>query len=144
MQNISNTDFDVAIKIDSPLVGTDATTSQGLMVFDDNQDYITFALTTDGTSVGLKAATVLAGAATTVLNDRQLAQYQNPMYLRMSRTGSAYVAYYSIDGLNWTQATSFTYTRVPVSIGPFASNYNDTSANAVPVVMAVNWFDVQQ
>jgi hypothetical protein len=32
----------------------------------------------------------------------------------------------------------------PTAIGPFASNYNDTPANAVPVVMSVNWFDVQQ
>jgi hypothetical protein len=29
-------------------------------------------------------------------------------------------------------------------VGPFASNYSSTPANAVPVVMSVNWFDAQQ
>ena len=66
------------------------------------------------------------------------------MYLRLTKTGSAYVALYSFDGINFTQAASFTDTAAPTAIGPFASNYNDTPANAVPVVMSVNWFDVQQ
>jgi hypothetical protein len=42
------------------------------------------------------------------------------------------------------QAASFTDSVAPSEIGPFASNYNDTPANAVPVVMSVSWFDVQQ
>jgi hypothetical protein len=114
------------------------------MVLADDRDYLTFALTTDGTRIGLKANTVSGGVASTVLDDSAFSQYQNPMYLRLTRTGSAYAAFYSIDGMNWVQAASFTYTTVPTSIGPFASNYNDTPANTVPVVMSVNWFDVQQ
>ena len=55
---------------------------------------------------------------------------------------STYTAYYSVDGVVWTQATSFIDNRVPTSIGPFAGNYNRTPAKAVPVVMAINWFDV--
>ena len=66
------------------------------------------------------------------------------MYLRLTKAGSAYVALYSVDGVNWTQAASFTDTTAPTSIGLFASNYNETPANAAPVVMSVNWFDVQQ
>lgn len=144
VQTIVNGDFDVAIKIDSPLVASDAGTSQGLMLLANNTNYITFALTTDGTRVGLKANTVVNGAAATVLEDADLTQYQAPMYLRMAKKGSAYVAYYSVDGTNWTQAASFTYSMVPTTIGPFASNYNDAPEKAVPVVMAVNWFDVQE
>ena len=48
MQTIGNEDFDVAIKIDSPLFATDENTSQGLMVLSDSQNFITFALKTDG------------------------------------------------------------------------------------------------
>jgi hypothetical protein len=144
VQPIGGEDFDVAIKIDSPLYASDANTSQGLMVLADDHDYLTFALTTDGTRIGLKAYTVSGGVATTVLDDAAFSPYQNPIYLRLTRTGSAYVAFYSIDGVSWTEATSFTYTTAPTSIGPFASNYNDTPANSVPVVMSVNWFDVQQ
>jgi hypothetical protein len=144
VQTIGMEDFDVAIKIDSPLFATDGNTSQGLMILSGSKDFITFALTTDGTKIGLNARTVTGGAATTVLNDTDFSQYQNPMYLRVTKAGNAYVAFYSVDGANWTQAASFPDDTNFSSIGPFASNYSSTPANAAPVVMSVNWFDVQQ
>src|SRR5271170_941430 len=69
VQPIGNDDFDVSIKIDSPIVGTDAGTTQGLMVLADDQDFITFALVTDGTNISLTAHTVSGGVATTVFDD---------------------------------------------------------------------------
>ncbi|HTZ58968.1 MAG TPA: hypothetical protein VMB49_12755, partial [Acidobacteriaceae bacterium] len=59
-----------------------------------------------------------------------------------NRQGSTYTAYYSVDGVVWTQATIFTDSRVPTLVGPFAGNYNQTPARAAPVVMAINWFNV--
>jgi hypothetical protein len=144
VQTIGSENFDVAVKIDSPLFATDGNTSQGLMILSESEDFITFALTTDGTKIGLNARRVTGGVATTVLDDTDFSQYQSPMYLRVTKAGSAYVAFYSVDGANWTQAASFTDTTSFTSIGPFASNYNDTPANATPVVMSVNWFDVLQ
>jgi len=144
VQEIGNQDFDVSIKIDSPLFAADADTNQGLMVLADNEDFVTFALTTDGNNVGLSVHTVVGGVATTQLEDTDFSQYQNPMYLRLSRTGSGYVALYSVDGVSWAQAASFTYLSRSTAIGPYASNYNENPAKAVPVVMSVNWFDVQQ
>ncbi len=144
VQAIGNQDFDVSIKIDSPLVAADADTSQGLMLLADNEDFVTFALTTDGNNIGLSVHTVIRGVASTILEDTDFSQYQNPMYLQLIRTGSAYVAQYSVDGASWTQAASFTYLTPPTAIGPYASNYNQNPVNAVPVVMSVNWFDVQQ
>jgi hypothetical protein len=144
VQTIGGENFDVSIKIDSALVPTDANTSEGLMVLHKNESFMTFSLTTDGTKIGLRVQTTTAGVENTVLNDTDFSAYQNPMYLRLTRTGSAYVALYSVDGTNWLQASSFTDTDVPIQIGPFASNYNDTPANAVPVVMSVSGFDVQQ
>jgi len=143
VQAIGDENFDVSIKIDSPVVATDASTSQGLILLADSQDFITFALTTDGTNIGLKAYSVANGAATAALDDVNFSQYQNPMYLRLTRTSSTYMAYYSGDGANWTLATSLTYAKAPTSIGPFAGNYNSTPANTVPVVMSVNWFNTQ-
>jgi Chitobiase/beta-hexosaminidase C-terminal domain/Bacterial Ig-like domain (group 2) len=144
VQAIGDEDFDVAVKIDSPLVASDGNTSQGVMVLSGNGNFITYALTTNGTSIGLSARMVAGGVATKVLDDTDFSQYQNPMYLRVTKAGSAFVALYSLDGTNWTQAASFTDVTKFTSIGPFASNYNDTPANATPVVMSVNWFDVLQ
>ena len=144
VQAIGDENYDVAIKIDSPLFAGDANTTQGLMVLSDSQNFITFALETDGSKIGLSAHTVTSGVASTVFEDQDLSQYQNPMYLRLTRNNSTYVAFYSTDGISWTQAATFTDTRTMTWIGPFAGNHNDTPANAVPVVMSANWFDVQQ
>jgi Bacterial Ig-like domain (group 2)/Fn3 associated len=144
VQEIGNQNFDVSMKIDSPLIAADADTGEGIMVLADNEDFVTFALTTDGNNVGLSVHTVIRGVAATMLEDTDFSQYQNPMYLRLSRTGSAYVAQYSVDGVSWAQAASFTYLTPATAIGPYASNFNANPAKAVPVVMSVNWFDVEQ
>ena len=143
VQAIGNQDFDVAIKIDSPLVATDGNTSQGLMVLAGNGDFLTFALTTDGTRVGLKAHTVSAGVATAVLDDSAFSQYRNPAYLRLSRKGTAYVAFYSVDAENWIQVSAFKDNIATTAIGPFASNSDEVPAKTVPVVMSANWFEVK-
>ena len=144
LQAIGNQDFDIAIKIDSPIVATDGDTSQGLMVFCDEGDYVTFALVTDGSRIGLRASTVMRGTATDVLNDTDLSQYQNPMYLRLTRDQGGYTAFSSTDGESWDHAASFAYAVAPTAVGPFASNHGSTPATAVPVVMSVNWFGVRQ
>ena len=142
VQPIGDVDFDVSIKIDSPIVAAEAGTSQGLMVLADDKDFITFALTTDGKNISLSAHTVTNGVAATVFNDAVFHEYQSPMYLRITRAGSVYNTYYAVDGNVWTLAASFRDTSVPTSIGPFAGNYNSTPARAVPVVMSINWFDI--
>src|ERR1700722_14605637 len=142
VQPIGNEDFDVSIKIDSLIVATAAGTSQGLMVLADEQNFITFALMTDGTNISLTAHKVSGGVAATVSNVVSFNEYHNPMCLRLTRAGNTYTAYYSVDGVVWTQAASFVDNSVPTLIGPFAGNYSRTPANAVPVVMAINWFDV--
>jgi len=142
VQPIGDQNFDVAIKIDSPIVATDAGTSQGLMVLADNENFITFALVTNGTNLALSVQTVTFGNVATVFEEASFNEYQNPICLRITRAGVAYVAYYSVDGVVWTQAASFTDARIPALIGPFAGNYNGTPSRAIPVVMAINWFNV--
>jgi hypothetical protein len=142
VQPIGNEDFDVSIKIDSPVAATDVGTSRGLMVIADPKDFITFGLATDGTNISLTANKVLGGVATKVFDVASFNEYRSPMYLRLARSKSAYTAYYSVDGVVWTQASTFTDNRVPTLIGPFAGNYSSVPARAVPVVMAINWFNV--
>lgn len=142
VQPIGDNDFDVSIKIDSLIAPTDDGTTQGLMVLAGDQDFLTFGLVTDGTNISLTVLKVSGGVAATVFNMASFNEYHNPICLRLSRSRSAYTAYYSEDGVVWTQAASFTDTRVPISIGPFAGNYNSNPDRAVPVVMAINWFNV--
>jgi hypothetical protein len=143
VQAVGNDNFDVSIKIDSTILATDAGTSQGLMVLSNGNDFLTFGIAPDGTNIHLVVETVISGAANKAFDDTNFSQYQTPIYLRLTRNNSAYVAFYSVDGINWEQAASFTDAKIPTAIGPYASNYNATPANAVPVVMAVEAFDVQ-
>jgi hypothetical protein len=144
MQDISDETFDVSMKISSPISPTNNGTSEGLMVLSENGNFITFALRADGSNIALTAQRVAAGVATTFLDLSDFSQYQNPIYLRIVRTGSAYMAFYSTDGQNWTQGTGFTDEDPPAQIGPFASNYNSNPADALPVVMSVAAFDIQR
>jgi hypothetical protein len=142
VQAIGNVTFDVSIKIDSPIDASSAGTREGLMVICDSKDFITFELATDGNNIHLSSETVASGVATTVLDDANFNQYQSPFYLRLTRAASTYSAYYSIDGVTWTPAITFTNPKIPTLIGPFASNYSPTPSKAAPVAMSVNWFDV--
>jgi hypothetical protein len=143
VQAVGNYNFDVSIKIDSTILATAAGTSQGLMVLSNGNDFLSFGIAPDGTTIHLVIETVVSGVATKVFDDTNFSQYENPIYLRLTRASSAYVAFYSVDGTKWEQAVSFTDPKIPIAIGPYASNYADTPANAIPVVMAANWFTVE-
>jgi hypothetical protein len=142
VQPIGNYDFDVSIEIDSTIAPTARGTSQGLMVLANNQNFVTFAFETDGSKISLKVQTVTAGVAKTIWNTANFSEYHNPICLRLKRQGFSYLAYYSVDGVVWTQATTFNYTLVPSLVGPFAGNYSANPASAVPITMAINWFHV--
>ena len=142
VQPIGDQDFDISIKIDSEVVASNAETSQGLIVLADDKNFTTYALVTDGSNISLAVRTMTGGVAATLFQEPRFSEYQNPICLRISRRGTAYIAYYSVDGMVWTEAASFTSTQVPTLVGPFAGNYNSVPAKAVPVVMAINWFNV--
>jgi hypothetical protein len=82
MQPIGDQSFDVSIKIDSPVVATDVGTSRGLMVLAYDENFITFALVTNGTNLGLSVQTITNGVTATVFDQASFNEYQNPMYLR--------------------------------------------------------------
>jgi hypothetical protein len=143
VQPIGNTNFDVSIKIDSTVAAGNKGTKEGLMVISDVRNFITYELAADGSNIHLSAEIVAGGVARSVFDDGGFGQYQSPMYLRLTKTASAYVAYYSTDGSTWISATNFIYAKIPKLIGPFASNYSPTPSNAIQVEMSINWFKVQ-
>jgi hypothetical protein len=143
VQPIGNVNFDVSIKIDSAVSAAANGTSRGLMALNSTQNFVSFAITTDGTHISLSAQTVTAGVAKVVFTQANFNEYQNPICLRLARQANTYTAYYSPDGIVWTQAATFSYTPVPNLVGPFAGNYSAIPAQAAPVVMAINWFKVQ-
>ncbi len=101
MQTIGNADFDVVIKIDSPLFATDGNTSQGLMVLHGDRE-LHYLCADDGWKQNRPQRTQGRPLEwrPRCLQDGDFSQYQNPMYLRLTKTGSAYDAHV-LDG--WCQ-----------------------------------------
>ena len=138
VQSISNSNFDVAVKIDSTLLASAVYSGQGIMVEGDAKDYIRFEVAATG-SVNLFASTVSSGNQTTQLNNT-FSGYVVPTYLRLQRVGTTYTAYWSSDGVNWNQATSFTDSLTVTGLAPYAWNYNATPSKAPAITAKIDWF----
>jgi hypothetical protein len=139
VQLISNSNFDVAVKIDSTLVASAVYSGQGIMVEGDAKDYIRFELGATG-SVTLAASTISSGSQTTQFSISPLSGYVVPTYLRLQRVGTAYTAFWSTDGVNWNQAGSFTDSLTVTGLAPYAWNYNATPSNAPAISAKFDWF----
>ena len=139
IQPISNTNFDVAVKIDSTLVGATKYYGQGLMVEGDAKDYIRFELGTGGT-VSLSGGTVIAGVQSGKFQISPFTSYAVPTYLRLTRVGTTYTAYWSTNGTTWNQAGTFTDSLVVTGLAPYAWNYSVTPSQAPALTATFDWF----
>jgi hypothetical protein len=139
IQPISNVNFDVAVKIDSALVAAAQYYGQGLMVEGDAKDYIRFEVSAGGT-VSLGAGTVTGGVQSSKLQIAPFSSYPVPTYLRLTRVGTSYTAYWSSDGVNWNEVGTFTDSLVVTGLAPYAWNYNTTPSQAPALTASFDWF----
>jgi hypothetical protein len=139
VQPISNVNFDVAVKIDSTLSAASQYYGQGLMVEGDAKDYIRFELGAGGT-VGLSGGTVIAGVQSGKFQISPFTSYAVPTYLRMTRVGTTYTAYWSTNGTTWNQAGTFTDSLVVTGLAPYAWNYSTTPSQAPALTATFDWF----
>ena len=140
VQPISNENFDVAVKIDSTLTAANQYYGQGLLVEGDASDYIRYGVGAGG-SISLGANTIISGNESTPFQTQPFTGYAVPTYLRLTRVGSTYTGYWSTDGVNWTQAGSFSDSSLVVTgLAPYAWNYNSTPSNAPALTAKFDWF----
>ena len=66
----------------------------------------------------------------TVQSNVAISGAKAPFWIRVQRTGNAWTESWSVDGTNFTQAASFTYTLVVNQIGPYAGNCCGTTSPA--------------
>jgi hypothetical protein len=141
VQQISNGNFDVNVKIDSTLASSAAYSGQGILVEGDAHDYIRYGVGASGSSITLGANTIIAGTESTPFQLSPFSGYAVPTYLRLNRTGTTYTGYYSADGVNWTKAGSFTDSSLTVTgLAPYGWNYNATPSSAPAVTASFDWF----
>ena len=139
IQPISNANFDVAVKIDSTLLAAHPYYGQGLMVEGDAKDYIRFEVSA-GSTVNLGVTTITGGVQSSKLQMSPFSSYPVPTYLRLTRVGNNYTAYWGSDGVNWNQLGTFTDSLVVTGLAPYAWNYTGTPSQAPALTATFDWF----
>lgn len=137
LQPVSNTDLDVGAKFDS--IPNAAYEGQGIMVQQNDQTYLRFEVSSDGTQSYLTGASVSAGAETNFFSI-PLSGQPSSIWLEVKRTGNTWTLNSSTDGVNYTTAGNFDQAIQITAIGPYAWNYNVDAASAPAVTSLVDYF----
>ncbi len=130
MQAAPDADFEVEIKLDSPV--TQRFQIQGLIVQESANRFVRFDVHHDGAGVRVFAATLVDGIAS-IRHNVPTTLSGSPLYLRMARQGDLWIPSYSTDGATWQTLAGFTHVMNVGSIGIFSAN----SGSPVPAHTAL-------
>ena len=97
MQTANDVDFQVEVKFESPLKRR--IQMQGLLVEQDEDDFLRVNFQHDGVATRIFAATFITGTPTIKVNE--VVSVTAPAYLRLLRMGDTWSISYSSDGLSW-------------------------------------------
>ena len=118
MQAVTNTDFEVELKFDSPFSA--GYQVQGVLIQQDATNFVRFDFVRDPSSVLFFAASFVNDVPT--VRTSQTITAAAPFYMRVKRVGNQWTGSYSTNGSTWTQAANFSQTLTVASIGPWAGN----------------------
>jgi regulation of enolase protein 1 (concanavalin A-like superfamily) len=131
--NSASVNFTVEAKFDSGLVfQSQGSQEEGIMVEQDAQTFIRFALFSGSGSSYVYIATFASGQPTTITYTAvPLASGQVPVWIRVTRATNTWTMSWSTNGSTYTTAgSSFNYTLTVNQIGPYAANAGNSSIGA--------------
>ncbi len=137
IQYVANGDFDVEVKFEKPL--TKKTQSIGVIAMQDTSNYLRFNFQSEGGSVSLALVNTLNGNSQVVFTTP--VTIAGASYMRINRAGDVWNLQYSIDGINWNFATTYTRTLVLSQIGPFVGNTGTDPAHVNVIDYFINLND---
>ena len=126
MQTADNSNFEVEAKFQSQM--TSAFQMQGIIIEQDNDNYLRFDFTRNATGT-IVYAIIFANGSGPVTKINTGITPGSSLYMRINRTGDNWKQFYSTDSTNWTLAANFNHTMIVSQIGPFIGN-SGTSAPA--------------
>ncbi len=128
-QAVADKDFSLEVKfLTAPAVKTHM---QGLLVKQDDANWLRFDTLYNGTEVIAFAASTEDGASATRIAIPIPAA--NAAYLRVTRDGDAWTFEHSADGIVWFEAGAFDAALTVNEVGPFAATAHDAQALEVQV-----------
>ncbi len=137
LEPTADVDFEVEAKFDSAV--TVAYQEQGIFVQQDANNFIYFAVFSDGSSPRLLAITTIAGTPTIQYNN-QISSGGAPFWLRVKRSGTTWTESWSIDGKTYNPGTDFVQPITVTAVGPIAGNSTLGSNPAPGFTAAVDYF----
>ncbi len=120
VQPVANADFEVESKFES--MGGAAFQDEGILVEQDASTVLRFDVYNAGGSVNLFAASVSGGVASVKVASTLSPSPSAPFWLRVKRTGSTWLFTYSLDGVSFVTAGSFSFAMTVAKVGPYAGN----------------------
>jgi regulation of enolase protein 1 (concanavalin A-like superfamily) len=120
LQATPNVDFDVQVKIDSPM--TARYQLQGLVAQQDADDLLRAELHHDGSGVRVFVATFVDGRD--AVRAHSSVGFTASFWLRLVRVGDVWTFYASDDGSTWVTVATFTHRMVVNQVGIFVGNHN--------------------
>jgi len=136
MQAANNTDFEIEVKFESQL--TSQFQMQGVIVQQNDSNYLRFDFFKDATTTNLFAASITNGTAN--LENSLVISPGNPLYLRVKRQGDQWTQSYSYDGANWITAANFSHVLSVTSVGPFVGNHGNPESSSPAFTGLIDYF----
>jgi hypothetical protein len=137
MENITNADFKVQARFQSTVELE--IQQEGIIARQDATNFLAFKVYSDGTNVHIYAGQTTNGTPTNI-TDAIISVTQAPIWLQLERSGNNWVGKWSTDGVNFTTASSFSYTLAISQVGPFAANFNAVPTSAPAFTAIVDYF----
>ena len=124
MQTLNNSDFEIEAKFQSQM--TSQYQMQGMIIQQDNENYLRFDIYKDMATTRVFAAS-FTGGIPAIVYDAAISPGSS-LYLRINRNGDEWNQFYSYDGTTWTAAANFKYPLNVSSAGLFAGTAGDNPA----------------
>lgn len=133
MQPTQNVDFEIVTKFESAV--TKRFQMQGILVEENDYNFLRFETHFDGTSNRLYVARFVDGKPKAIINNILLPT--TPAYLRVTRVGPLWSFSSSDDGETWFSAGSFSHPMVVTRSGVFGANHGTMPGQPAPAHTAV-------
>ncbi len=136
MQPTADGAFEIVAKFDSQV--TQRFQMQGILVEQDNKNFLRLEVHHDGATVEIYAAKFVNGNPEAVIQKTALAT--TPPWLRVTRTDGAWGYSYSFDGNEWLSAGSFEHELTVTSTGVFSGNHSSGLVPPPEHITLVDYF----
>lgn len=120
LQAANDTDFEVEVKFETPV--SSAYQEQGVVIKQDDGNYLRCEFYSTSTSTVLYANGYTPTTSPNYLNITIASAGEDPLYMRINRTGDLWTLSHSIDGAIWTAQTPFTHSMAVTGLGPYSGN----------------------